>query len=391
MPSVLAAARGSHRPGDGAGSPRSRAEKAPTSALHGTRTTRMETSAERDGSRRVFHLLHHSCGDRVERGAYRVTRIARNQRVGPVAPFAQLTNDRQFPQKWYPQLRGVTRATAVRENLVAMAAFPTQVVAHVFDHAEDRHVDLAEHLDAPFNVEQRQVLRSGDHYSARERDALGDGQLRVAGPGGKVQHQAVEFPPVDIEEKLGFELGHHRSAPDNGGLVVDKQRHRNVTYTKSLDWDDPPLGGKGGRLVHPHHHRQAGPVYVRIHEPDAPSAFVQRQGQVDRHGGFADSALAAGNRDDVLHPGYLALRGAARGARRGCCWLLYTHFHGGHVAHRADRSLYVGHDFLDNFGLGGCHRQHYGHAGVGNLDVFDHAERDDVAAESRVFDFLELG
>src|SRR5262249_48901114 len=80
------AARHKHGHGKRAGTPQS--EKAATSARRGARWTRLETRAERNSSRCLFHLLHHPRGDRVERRGYRMTRVACDQRVGPVAPLA---------------------------------------------------------------------------------------------------------------------------------------------------------------------------------------------------------------------------------------------------------------------------------------------------------------
>src|SRR5208282_1396755 len=60
------------------------------------------------------------------------------------------------------------------------------------------------------------------------------------------------------------------------------------------------------------HHRHRRPVDVRVEQADAEPQSRQRHRQVRRHGRFADSALAAADRDYVLGalqahaPGFLA-------------------------------------------------------------------------------------
>ena len=47
--------------------------------------------------------------------------------------------------------------------------------------------------------------------------------------------------------------------------------------------------------------RHRGAIDIGIQQPDFQAQPGQRQRQVHRHRGFADSALAAGHRDDVFH------------------------------------------------------------------------------------------
>jgi hypothetical protein len=280
----------------------------------------------------------------------------------------------------------------VPENLVAMVALAANVIAHVLDHAEHRHVNFLEHRDSALDVEQRDLLRRRHNHAAVKRHALGDRELRVTRAGRQVEHQAIQLAPLDVEQKFRFELGDHRPAPDDRGLVVDKQRHRYVADSIPLQWDDAALGRERHRLLDPDHHRHAWPVYVGVHQADAPSQRMHREREVHRDGRFADSALAAGYRDNVLHARDCPrLRYHGRGPRRALRSLLNLHVDGRHARHRRDRRLHLGRDFLDDFGFGRRHRDRDGHACVRDFDILDDSERHDVAGEARVFYFLEFG
>ena len=76
------------------------------------------------------------------------------------------------------------RRAAVGEDVGASAAMRAEGIAHVLDHAEQRHGDLLEHGDAEGGVDQREVLRRRDDHRAGQRHVLRHRQLGVAGAGG---------------------------------------------------------------------------------------------------------------------------------------------------------------------------------------------------------------
>ena len=51
------------------------------------------------------------------------------------------------------------------------------------------------------------------------------------------------------------------------------------------------------------HAGDAGAQDVSIHQPDARTALLQRERQIDAHCGFSDAAFAAADRDDVPDSG----------------------------------------------------------------------------------------
>ena len=119
-----------------------------------------------------------------ERGAG--LRLRGHDRNAGVAAERNLRIDRDRSQKRNVQLLRGALASAVFEDLVAVSALRTDVIRHVLDDPEHRHVDLLEHRQALAGVDQRDVLRSGDDHGAREVDLLGQGELGVAGAGWKV-------------------------------------------------------------------------------------------------------------------------------------------------------------------------------------------------------------
>src|ERR1019366_2103648 len=80
--------------------------------------------------------------NRLERRAHRMRRDGRDDRAGMVSPLAQFANQRQLAQERHVERTRQRGAAAVSENLVAMVALAANVIAHVLDHAEHRHVHL---------------------------------------------------------------------------------------------------------------------------------------------------------------------------------------------------------------------------------------------------------
>ena len=277
----------------------------------------------------------------------------------------------------------------MRENFVAAPALAAQMVAHVLDHAEHRYFDLVEHRDPAPDVEQRDLLRRRHDHAAVERHALRNGQLGVAGSRRQIDHQAIEAAPLDVVQELGFELRHHRAAPDHRGLIVDEKRHRNVANAVAFERHDPPILGHRDLPLRAYHHRDARPVNVGVHQPDPPAQRVHRDREINRDGRFADAALAARHRNDMAHTGNRTLLPCARDLRRRRS--LDFDLDRGCSGHRRDGLFNFGRDRSDDLRLGRRRGKNNGDACVGDLDVLNHTEGHDVAAETRVLDLLEFG
>ena len=86
------------------------------------------------------------------------------------------------------------RAAGTKDRLM-MTAVAADMHAHVFDNAQNRHLDFFKHDDAFFSVDQRDVLRRGDHHSPRDRNVLRQSQLNVTGTRRHIQHEVIQIRP----------------------------------------------------------------------------------------------------------------------------------------------------------------------------------------------------
>ena len=132
-----------------------------------------------------------------------------------------------------------------------------------------------------------------------------------------------------------------------------------------------------------------GPVNVAIAQADRGLGLLERDGEIRRDGGLADPALAAGDRDDVLDPGdpRRADAGGAAARRRSLDIDPHLRFaHAGEIAQRVFRFVL---DRLRNRRVIRGQRELHGDVAIARLDSFDQAERNDVAAEARIFHRLE--
>ena len=62
-------------------------------------------------------------------------------------------------QERHAELLRLLARAAMAEDLGALAAMRAEVEAHILDEAQDRHRDLAEHVQPLARVYQRDVLR----------------------------------------------------------------------------------------------------------------------------------------------------------------------------------------------------------------------------------------
>lgn len=104
-------------------------------------------------------------------------------------------------------------------------AVRTREQRHVLHEPQDRHVYLAEHVDALDGVPHGERVRRRDDDGPVQHHLLRDAQLRVAGAGRQVEHQDVEpavAGPVDLVQELLDRLEEHRPAPDDGRGLADE-------------------------------------------------------------------------------------------------------------------------------------------------------------------------
>ena len=252
--------------------------------------------------------------------------------------------------------------------------------AHVLDHAQDGCLHLPEHLNATPHVGERHLLRRRDDDASRDRHLLRERQLDVAGPGREVDHEHVELAPDDVPQKLGHELRHHRSAPDDRRVLADEHPHRDRADAVPLDRHELPALARADLRVDAEHERHARAVDVGIEEPDGRTERAEREREVGGDRGLADAALPARHGDDVGDAGD-GLR-TARTRRRGGG--RHDLDGAGDAGHRRDRYPHGILDLPEHLGLRSGRSEMNRDPGGRHLDVLDDPERHDVAGEARI-------
>ena len=120
-------------------------------------------------------------------------------------------------------------------------------------------------------------------------------------PGGKIDDQEILRAPQRVFEKLPHRAHHHRSAPDNRRLLAEKKSDRDQLHAVLLDRVEILPARRLRPLVSDvEHHRHRRPVDVGVEQADAEPQARERHRDIRRDRGFADTALAAAHRDDVL-------------------------------------------------------------------------------------------
>ena len=115
-------------------------------------------------------------------------------------------------------------------------------------------------------------------------------------------------------------LAHHRPAQDGRLVVPGEHAHRYHLQAVPVRGDDLLVRGHRGRLAggKSQHHGNARAEDVRVNEPDATAALLEREREIDGDGGLAHAALAAAHRDDVPDAWQLVRTGGRRLGR--CVW-----------------------------------------------------------------------
>ena len=173
--------------------------------------------------------------------------------------------------------------------------------AHVFNHAENRNIDLLEHLETLARVHQRNVLRRGHNHRTGDGDALRKRQLNVAGARRQIDHQIIDVAPVGFIEQLLQRLRHHRAAPYHRRFDVDHESDRHCLDAVPDHRFDALAVFRFGFSLDAQHGRLRRPVDIGVEYADRGALGGQRQREIDGRGRFAHTALARGHCNDVLH------------------------------------------------------------------------------------------
>ena len=233
-----------------------------------------------------------------------------------VAAFADFGVKGDFAEEGNGLAGGFGAAAAVAEDFDAFAAGGGEV-AHVLDDAEDGDIDFVEHADAFADDAEAGFLGSGDDDAAIEGNGLAKGKLGVAGAGREIDEEVIEIAPGDGGDELLDGFLDHGAAPDDGVVALDEEAHGHEFDAVVLGRDELFVFADGGFFVDAHHERDAGAVDVAVEQADAGAKLFEGAGEIDRDGGFADAAFAAGDGDDVADAGHAVLLGKGVGRAGG--------------------------------------------------------------------------
>src|SRR5271167_3291011 len=123
-------------------------------------------------------------------------------RRAAVARFANLRIEFDISEEGDAELLRRLFRAAAREDVDFMLAVRTNEVTHVFDHADDVHLHLAEHLDGLARILQRDVGWGRDHDSASQWDSLNQRERNVASSRRKVNDKIIKLSPLHRSQEL---------------------------------------------------------------------------------------------------------------------------------------------------------------------------------------------
>mmetsp|Transcript_28967 Transcript_28967/g.55477 ORF Transcript_28967/g.55477 Transcript_28967/m.55477 type:complete len:221 (+) Transcript_28967:990-1652(+) len=187
------------------------------------------------------------------------------------------------------------------EHMLLVPAVGADMRAHILDHADDRDVQLVEHVDPFAGVDQGHILRGRDDNRSIHGCLLRQRHLHVTRARRKVHDQHIQRAPLHLRHHLLQRAHQHRTTPDHRLILVRHQadgHHRDAVVAHRQD----RLAVRRGRTTgHPEHSRLRWAVNVRIQKADAPPLLRQCAGDVGRYGGFAYAALARRNRQNAVN------------------------------------------------------------------------------------------
>ena len=98
---------------------------------------------------------------------------------------------RDFCQQGHVQLGRFGGNAAMAKDMLFMATAGADMGRHVFNHAQDRHVQLVEHINAFARINQCHILRGGDDHGTIHLRLLGQGHLHITGAGRQIHDQHI--------------------------------------------------------------------------------------------------------------------------------------------------------------------------------------------------------
>ena len=148
------------------------------------------------GRRRVRQSLGtlDDIADKIGQGESERTRFfAFNQGASQIRGLHEARIEGQGPQKVNVHLLGGFLAPTPAKQRTLLLTVRTDITAHVFNQANNRHPQLVAEIDGFANVRQSDLLRRGHDDRAGAGYGLGDTERFVAGPGRGINYQVIQF------------------------------------------------------------------------------------------------------------------------------------------------------------------------------------------------------
>lgn len=89
----------------------------------------------------------------------RAVRFGNDYRRTVIGIGPDVNMQRNLAEKRNPQTAGGFAGAFMTEDIGAGSAFFTNIIAHIFDNAQNRYVNAFEHIDALDRINQRNILR----------------------------------------------------------------------------------------------------------------------------------------------------------------------------------------------------------------------------------------
>ena len=149
-------------------------------------------NARRSGANRGafdIHTVDHRCRNFLVYCGMGTIRHGDGDGCSAIRMAANVHMQGNLSKKRHTHAAGFVTGAAMTEYIGAFTAFGTDEGRHVFNDAENRHVHLAEHVQAFARIYQGDILRRGDNDRPGQRHLLRHGQLCIAGARRHIDNQ----------------------------------------------------------------------------------------------------------------------------------------------------------------------------------------------------------
>ena len=185
------------------------------------------------------------------------------------------------------------RSRTGRDVLAAMRA---GIARHILDQPEHRHVGLAEQVDRPRRVDQRQVLRGRDDHRAgrpRPSGSATTARRRCRAAGRRADSSASPQSASISLASAPVAIGPRQASAWPGETSCPSDRNLMPCAATGTSWSSSAVGFSCAA----EQRRLRGSIDVGVDQPDLLARPGQRDGEVGGDRRLADPALAAADRD----------------------------------------------------------------------------------------------